>query len=406
VFKNSLEANGLNSLNDLNGLNSFKSMNVLMITGIFPPDIGGPATYVPTMGSELVKRGHNVTVLTLSDKLDHDDRLYSFRVKRIRRGLFKPWRFLVTVAATVREGRRAQVLYVNGLQLEAVIANLFLRKPLIQKTVSDWAWERATNKAWVEDSFEEFQRRRHALKIELLKFLRRFCAWRADAVIVPSQYMGRAVVNWGLPHDKIIVIYNAVEPVSLAPATVPLLTKTKLVTVGRLIPLKQIDHLIRVLLDCENTGLVIVGDGPERERLSKIAGDYGLTERVYFAGRRSKEETLGLMAACDLFVLNSTHEGFPHVVLEAMSVGLPVMATAVGGTPEIVSDGENGVLIAPNANGTLPRTLLNLVSSSMERKRLADGGRRTMTLFQHSAMVERTEAVLWKHIHLHLSDEP
>jgi len=62
------------------------SLRVLMITGIFPPDIGGPATYVPTMSSELVKRGHKVTVVTLSDSLvDHDDRSYNFPVHRIRR---------------------------------------------------------------------------------------------------------------------------------------------------------------------------------------------------------------------------------------------------------------------------------------------------------------------------------
>src|SRR5438034_11554761 len=83
------------------------SMNVLMITGIFPPDIGGPATYVPTMASELVKRGHKITVVTLSDRLDHDDGSYNFPVHRIRRGLFKPLRFLRTVPGILREGRGA-----------------------------------------------------------------------------------------------------------------------------------------------------------------------------------------------------------------------------------------------------------------------------------------------------------
>ena len=114
-------------------------MKLLVITGIFPPDIGGPATYVPTMGSELVKRGHKVTVLTLSDRLDQDDRSYSFPIHRIGRGLFKPLRFLFTVLRILREGRSAQVLYVNGLYLEAVIANYFLRKPMVQKIVGDWA---------------------------------------------------------------------------------------------------------------------------------------------------------------------------------------------------------------------------------------------------------------------------
>jgi glycosyltransferase involved in cell wall biosynthesis len=374
-------------------------MNVLMVTGIFPPDIGGPATYVPTMSSELVKRGHKLTIVTLSDRLDHDDRSYNFPVHRIRRRLFKPLRFLFTVLGILLEGRSAQVLYVNGLYLEAVIANFILRKPMMQKIVGDWAWERAMNKGWVDDSFEEFQRRKYGLKLEFLKTLRTFCARRADTVIVPSQYLASAVTHWGVSETKTSVIYNAVElPLPISSA-IPLSTRFKVVTAGRLVPWKQIDCLIEALCDCDEAGLVIVGEGPERSRLEALARQRQLADRVYFAGERSKQETAALMAACDLFVLNSTYEGFPHVVLEAMGVGLPVVATAVGGTPEIVGDG-NGVLIAPNANGLLSKTLLKLAFSSAERQRLAKGAKHTMQGFRRSAMIEQTEAALQACAHL------
>jgi glycosyltransferase involved in cell wall biosynthesis len=365
-----------------------------MVTGIFPPDIGGPATYVPVMSSELVKRGHKLTVVTLTDTLQHDDRSYSFPVLRIQRQTFKPWRFLLTVAAILRHGRHAQVLYVNGLHVEATIANFFLRKPLVQKIVGDWAWERATNKGWVTDSFEEFQRRAHDFKVEMLKALRRFCARRADAVVVPSQYLARAVAGWGASPSKTIVIYNAVELPSSPPSTIPLSARIKVVTVGRLVPWKKVDHLIEAIAECKETGLVVVGDGPERSRLEELVRARQLADRVYFAGQRSKAETLSLMAACDVFVLNSIYEGFPHVVLEAMSVGLPVVATEVGGTPELVRDGENGLLISPNANGELSKTLMKLVSSSEERQRLAAGAQETTQRFQRSPMIEATEAAL------------
>jgi glycosyltransferase involved in cell wall biosynthesis len=344
-------------------------MKLLMVTGIFPPDIGGPATYVPTMSSELVKRGHDVRVLTLSDRLDHDDRSYNFPVHRIRRGLFKPLRLLFTVLRILREGRSAQVLYVNGLYLEAVLANFLLRKPMVQKIVGDWAWERSTNKAWVKDNFDEFQKCKYGLKVKLLKALRTFCVRRADSLITPSEFLARAVANWGVSENKIFIVYNAVEIPSAAHSAVPLTTRFKIVTVGRLVPWKQIDHLIEALAEIEDAGLVIVGDGPERNRLESLARANNLNDRVFFAGQRSKEETFGLMAACDLFVLNSTYEGFPHVVLEAMCVGLPVIATAVGGTPELVRDGENGTLIAPNSSGALVKTLLQVLSSPEERQR-------------------------------------
>lgn len=369
-------------------------MRILIVTGIFPPDIGGPASYVPTMASELVKRGHKITVVTLSDSLDHDDDSYSFPVRRIRRGLFKPLRFFLTVLRILREGRTANVLYVNGLYLEAVIANYLLRKPMVQKIVGDWAWERSSNKGWVKDNFEEFQKRAYGLKVELLKTLRTFCVRRADRLITPSAYLARAVGNWGVSESKISIVYNAVEIPSAAPITVPLTTRFKIVTVGRLIALKQIDHLIEALAEIDGAGLVIVGDGPERHRLEAQARASKLSDRVYFAGQRSKEDTFSLMAACDLFVLNSTHEGFPHVVLEAMCAALPVVATAVGGTPELVRDGENGVLISPNANGTLATTLRDLLSSSETRRRVAAGAKRTAQQFPQSTMVEKTERVL------------
>ncbi len=203
-----------------------------------------------------------------------------------------------------------------------------------------------------------------------------------------------------MPEEKITVIYNAVEPLNgIQPAEVSLQTRVKIVTVGRLVPWKQVDQIIEALARCDGVGLVIIGDGPERGHLEELVRTLDLRDRVYFAGARSKAETLSLMAACDLFVLNSTYEGFPHVVLEAMSLGLPVVATAVGGTPEVVEDEENGLLLAPATNGALSETLLQLVSSPLQRQRLASGAKHTMERFRLSAMVKETEAVLLDNAH-------
>ncbi|MER3407672.1 MAG: hypothetical protein C4292_02475, partial [Nitrososphaera sp.] len=139
-------------------------MRVLIVTGIFPPDIGGPATYVPQIAEGLAQRGHTVTVLTLSDRLDHPDAGYSYRVVRLPRGMFKPLRMLVTIGAIVRLGRKADVLFVNGLALESALANFLLRKPLVMKVVGDLAWERATARGWTSDDFETFQQKRYGFR--------------------------------------------------------------------------------------------------------------------------------------------------------------------------------------------------------------------------------------------------
>jgi glycosyltransferase involved in cell wall biosynthesis len=370
-------------------------VRILIVTGIFPPDIGGPATYVPQIAEGLAQRGHAVTVVTLSDRLDHEDGGYPFRVIRLPRRAFRPWRMGRTVLALLRLGRRADVLFVNGLALESVLANFVLRKPLVMKVVGDLAWERATGRGWTADDFETFQRRCYGLRIELLKALRSWWTRRADRVIVPSRYLARWVVGWGVPAEKIVVIYNAVEPVDgVEPLPVPLKTPIKAVTVGRLVPWKQVDGLIEALREIHELGLVVVGDGPERPRLERIAQELGVSGRVYFAGQRSKRETLSLMEACDLFVLNSTYEGLPHTVLEAMALGLPVIATAVGGTPEVVRDGETGLLIH-SGNRALEKTLYALVTDEKTRRRLGEKSKKWVREhMSFQVMVTSTEKVL------------
>jgi glycosyltransferase involved in cell wall biosynthesis len=248
----------------------------------------------------------------------------------------------------------------------------------------------------VTDSFATFHRQRYAFNVEVLKSLRSWWTRRADHVIVPSRYMARWVGQLGIAEERISVIYNALELMNdILPAKLPLPTSVNVATSCRLIPLKRVDKVIEAVSLCEGGGLVIIGDGPERKALEDAARALGIVDRVYFAGQRSKAEALSLLAACDLLVLNSTHEAFPHAVLEAMSLGLPVIATAVGGTPEIIQDGENGRLIAPDATKALTEVLLELVSSRGERQRLIFGARRTAERFSLQRMVAETETLLW-----------
>jgi glycosyltransferase involved in cell wall biosynthesis len=160
------------------------------------------------------------------------------------------------------------------------------------------------------------------------------------------------------------------------------------------VPLKRIDLVIEAVVQCDGVSLVIVGDGPERGRLERVARVHGIAERVHFTGQCSQAETMALMATCDVLVLNSTHEGFPHAILEAMALGLPVVATAVGGTPELLEDGVNGLLIPSDAPGALPEVIMKLHALPQERQRLAIGARCTAARYSLPVMVAQTEALL------------
>lgn len=373
-----------------------RRLNILIITGIFPPDIGGPATYVPQVAKFLCDRGHDVTVFTLSECLDHArDGKHSFSVVRLPRRTFKPWRRLRTIAQIIWLGKDADILFVNGLALETALANKLLRRPLILKIVGDFAWERSMSLGWIEDSFEEFQQKRYGFRVEVLKALRAWWARQADQVIVPSHYLSRWVRNWGVPENKITIIYNGVElPNGIESADVPLQTPVNIVAVSRLIPWKRVDDVIETVARLEDVGLVVVGDGPERNRLEALVCAKEIMDRVYFAGARSRAETLSLMKACDIFVLNSTYEGLPHVVIEAMMIGLSVVATAVGGTPELVQDGQSGKLISPFHKEALYKALLELVMFPLERQRFSYEAKHTAKRFNYRRMVEETATLI------------
>ncbi|RPF47013.1 glycosyltransferase involved in cell wall biosynthesis [Thermodesulfitimonas autotrophica] len=375
-------------------------MKILIVTGIFPPDIGGPATYVPLIAGALASRGHQVKVLTTSEPEDlgYDDRQYPFPVVRVNRRLPLWRRTFTLIRLIIRHGREADVIYANGMHLETALANKLLRKPLVMKIVGDEAWERATRKGWTEDNFEAFQSKRQPWPAELNKWLRSWATRQADRVIVPSRYLKQIIARWGVPEDRCKVVYNAAEPLgSVEPAMIPLATPAKLITVGRLVPWKHVDSIIEALVELNGTGLVVVGDGPEKQRLEALTQSLGLTKRVYFTGQRSKEETHALMAACNIFVLNSSYEGLPHVIVEAMQVGLPVIATAVGGTPEVVQDGETGLLIPPDDVQALQKALARLINNPDLRRMLIEKGRLLVqTKFNKEGMIDQTEAVLLK----------
>ncbi len=376
-------------------------MRILITTGIFPPDIGGPATYVPTIAKALTERGHTVTVLTTSEPehLRWDDSIHPFPVIRMNRRQ-KIWKRLPNyVAQILRYGRTADVIYTNGIYFETAIANKFLRKPLVMKIVGDEAWERSIRKGWTTDGFEEFQRNRQSWQAELFKRLRSWYVKQADKIIVPSEYLKRTVIGWGVPEEKCAVIYNAVEVQQEHTEAPPLLPnfrngQLQVVTIGRLVPWKGIDKIIRAIATLPEAVLTVIGDGPCRAEWEALARELGVAERVWFTGSLPKPTLHSVMRRHDVFVLASTYEGLPHIVVEAMLLNLPVIAAPAGGTLEVVRDGVTGLLVQPEPEA-VAQALHCLFTDPDLRHRLASTGRKwAQEQFSYRQMVAQTQSTL------------
>jgi glycosyltransferase involved in cell wall biosynthesis len=140
--------------------------------------------------------------------------------------------------------------------------------------------------------------------------------------------------------------------------------------------------------------LSIVGDGPDRPRLERLRDELALGDRVRFLGSRSRADALGLMRAADIVILSSAWENFPHGVVEALAVGTPVVATRVGGVPEVVVDGENGLLVEHGDAAGFGAALRKLLDDEPLRRRLADRAAASVARYSADEIYGRLEAIL------------
>jgi teichuronic acid biosynthesis glycosyltransferase TuaC len=197
----------------------------------------------------------------------------------------------------------------------------------------------------------------------------RWAAGRAAGIVAVSEALRARLVELGVAGARIEVLRNGVDLDLFAPRDRQAARREAgldadaaiVLSVGSLIPLKRHDLVIRALLELPEAVLVIVGEGPDGGRLQRLAGRLGLSTRVRFLGATPPERLAALYNAADVAVLASSREGFPNVLLEALACGTPVVATAVGGTPEIVVAPIAGRLVetpTPEALGVSIRGIL------------------------------------------------
>jgi len=322
-------------------------LKILITVGIYPPDIGGPASFVPKIAKLLNKNNHNVKVVCLTDEKKIDSE--SYFVRRILRNQNLVIRWIKTVLTIIRHGYNADVIFVNGLPMESYVANIFLRKKIVRKIVGDWAWERGRNKGLTEDSFDEFQINSHKIQLEVAKFARGWTATKADIVITPSIHLSNVVNNWGVDREKIRILYNGTKISNEPILRKDIQNKFKFITVGRLAPFKNIDSIIEAIAELKQVNmdifLYIVGSGPMEKSLKKLSKDLNLENNILFTGQKTPEELKKYYLDSNIYIQASGYEGLPHVLLEAINYELALISTPIGGSNEVLEGGKNGWLI-------------------------------------------------------------
>ena len=343
-------------------------MDILITVGIFPPDIGGPASFVPKIAKYLINKGHNVKIICLSDKehLTYKDDINVIRINRNSPIIF---RWLKTIVKIYSNSKKSDLIFVNGLGTETTIANLFIRKKVIRKIVGDPVWERVYNKNLIDESFDDFQENNHGLSISLQKMIRNWSINKSNLIITPSQHLKNFIDKIGF--DKNIFVINNGVNIEQHNKVVLENNIIQLLVVSRLVSQKNIDSIIKAVKVMENENIIldIVGDGSEINNLKLLVKKYELDKKINFIGKIENTKLSQYLKNADIFIQASNYEGLPHSILEAMNYEIPILSTDVGGCSVLLNKGERGYIIPiPVSEVEISEGIRTIINNKNEAK--------------------------------------
>ena len=348
-------------------------MRVVLVSGIWPPDVGGPSSHAPALAAALLEAGHEVEVVTTAD-VAPESRPYP--VRWVARSRPAPLRHLAVVREVASAARDADRVYATTMVRRAALGAALARRPLVVKLVADEAFERERRSGRFDGSLEEFQAARGGPRRRLLRATRTVALRRAERVLVPSAYLRGIARGWGLAPERVEVIPNPAPELPQLPSREEAraalgVTGPALATAGRLTAQKALPDALQAIARVPAVELLVLGDGSERPALEREAETLGVSDRVRFLGAGTRDDVLRLFRAADAVLVTSAWENLPHTVVEALAVGTPVIATAVGGIPEVVVDGENGLLVPPHDVDAIAAAVARLVREEDLRGALA-----------------------------------
>ena len=371
-------------------------MKVLIVSGIWPPDVGGPASHAPELAEFLLGRGHSVEVVTTADAPPAKQR---YEIRWVDRAASAGLRH-ARIAAWIRErASHADVVYATSMLGRAVLGSSLARRPVVVKLVADEAYERARRWGLFEGDLDAFQRFGGGLRVRALRQARDRALRRVAHLVCPSTYLAELAVSWGVPRERVTVLPNAAPVLPPLPgreearaqfgAECPLLAFA-----GRITKQKALGVALDALGSVDGVVLAIAGDGPDLPDLRRRVAELGLDGRVRFLGPLNRDGVLTLFRAADASLLASSWENFPHTVVEALAVGTPVIATSVGGVPELVRDGENGLLVPAGNREALAAAIRRVAGEQGLRGRLAAAAAPSVEHLRAERLYSRLEAIL------------
>lgn len=313
---------------------------VVTLTGIYPPDSGGPATFAVSFSEFTCKFPFFSKVISLTDAKSKTVLEQNRTIKLISRRGGVQIRTSKVMFEIFLEFLRKSHIIANGFFVETYLVSLLFRSNYVAKVPGDIVWERAVNSRVTVSDLTDFQRERLPWKYRLFRILFSKSLIRAKAVIVPSRILYELCLSWGVPKENIHLIFNSIDVELFQPASEQIY-KYDCIVVNRLVKLKNVDQVI-LACHAKNLSLLVVGDGPEMESLTSLSNK--LNAVVTFAGNATREKLLEYLHSAKIFILNSTVDATSYSLLEARSCGLIAIANIETGASEVIQHKVDGFL--------------------------------------------------------------
>ena len=372
-------------------------MKVLVVSGIWPPDVGGPASHAPEVARFLGDRGHEVEVVITAAAQPAPE---PFPVHWVSRAHRPGVRHLLGVRLIRDRALRADVVYTTGTFGRSAAGATLAGTPFVVKLTADPAYERARRRSITGIDLADFQQGGGGLQLRLLRFARDQELRRAAHVICPSAYLRELAIGWGLQPDAVSVLPNPTPPVPELPSRAEIRAQLEagdgplLAFAGRLTAQKALRVALEAVAANDGVTLLIAGEGPEQPGLEAAVAELGLAGRVRFLGPLPRRGVLELFRAADASILSSSWENFPHTVVEALAVGTPVLSTAAGGVAEVVTDGLNGLLVPVGDITGLAAAVRRYFADAAVRERLRAAAASSVVDYAPERVFGRLEEIL------------
>lgn len=371
-------------------------MKITIATGLYPPEIGGPATYSAMLEEELPARGFDILIVPFG---------WVRHYPKIIRHFVFAWKLW-------KESKKTDIIYALdpvSVGLPALFIARLRRVPFLIRLGGDYAWEQGRGRFGVTDTLDEYLEKKDSapIRVKILAKIQTFVVRRAVKIIVPSKYLKSVVEKWGIESKKIKVIYSALFPLYVNATREELkehfeYTHPTIVSAGRLVPWKGFNVLIDVIDELRSVfpqiTLIIVGDGNERKKLEEKVSNLKLSKHVWFTGSITKDALGATVKAADIFVLNTAYEGLSHQLIEVMDIGTPIVTTSAGGNPELITDGVNGFLVEFNNKEQLIEAINRVINHPESRERIVQSARGRSKEFSKDDVVNKVVELL-KEIH-------